>query len=94
MPVPLPQDEVHNLAYSVSQRVWTRHLTDFHNDDSEIQAKRARRKAYQLWQKHLPRNLQILEFSKRGMSQRQIAELVGLSKSAIQQVLAKWDSLG
>ena len=94
MPVPLPQDEVHKLAYSASQRVWTRHLTDFHNDDSEIQAKRARRKAYQLWQKHLPRNLQILEFSKRGMTQREIGRMVGLSQGAVANVLAKWASLG
>ena len=93
MPIPLDTDEVHKLAYSVSQRVWTRHLTAY-DHTSELQRLRAYKKAWNLWRKNLPRNLQILEFSQRGMSKREIGRMVGLSLGAVQKVLAKWDSLG
>ena len=96
MPIPLDADEVHTLAYSVSTWAWN-HRTyapgKAYDHTSELQRLRAYKKDWNLWRKNLPRNLKIRELADQGVPQREIGRRFGLSRGAVEKVLAKWKSL-
>ena len=95
-PIPLSEDEVWTLSFSIS--TWTWEHRNYaggrrYDHSSELQRLRAYKRAWSVWRKNLPRNLKIRELAQRGVPQREIGRRLGLSHSQVSRVLARWRNL-